>query len=374
MRLYDIEICRVMKNLAVYAQQRTHYVVTQKNELYKLDVLPENIDCISLLHWKEMLYQAYKQEVEKYLATPWNKDVYSISLATNEYHVFSFYANNVQNYKEFREKYPTTFHSENDAYYWKYHLGNFSYETEAQSDLIFKMQRNLNIAKDVLICYEDDETKIADYNGNFDDIEIVFDSLIMDFSNYMIVKDIANRLKDYVYEHVKGAPDFIFYASADGETIDRSFAIREFIPVDVLHRIRPDLKQADERFEQEKERILQLPILEQVHYWGTEESYELTDQCHKSSYTVMEILLEQLQIHRVDVIELWKDAFVSYEKSERDIFQASLLTYILYEMNLHQTHHELLHNFLNNLNWENINKAFIIKEIRDILYAEEYRM
>lgn len=364
MNLYDIEICRAIDNLAVYDHKTMYYIVTNDSEVYILDQLPEHIECISLQQWSDMLYEAFKQELDEFIQSPYNQDVYSLAIATNEYRLYQLFANNVEDYEKSREEYSKT---EEDDY--KYSFDNFEFCTQLGDDEVNDFQQAI-----VMISYDfsDDDIELPLYTGDFTDVQHIVDSRLVHFSDYVIVQDVAKRLKAYVDEHVHQSADFMFYASADNLYIDDSLAIRKMISTELLYRVQPVVEQGDKQFEHEKEFMSQLPILEQLRYWTGEEASSVLEICNKTPYQIMESVIEQIHIHAVDPLQLWKEMLQDWEADSDQTEPLLLMTYVLYELNENGTFTEEIKLLLEDKKWDAEEYNWTIQNIRHMLSIKKY--
>ncbi|WP_322903678.1 hypothetical protein [Paenibacillus campi] len=368
MRLYPIEICRALKNLALYEYKPLYYVITTDSSLYSMEQLPAQIECVSLQQWSDMIYEDYKQELEQFVASSFNKDVYALVIAASEYRLYQLYANSVGEDEKL-------LHTDGDAtkrfYRREYHLGDFDFRTQLGDALIDKLQLAIAIMQ---ISYDvhDEDIVIAAYTGDFSDIEQVVDGRLIHFADYVIAQDVANRLKPYVDQYVHKAADFVFHASADNWHIDDSVAMREMVPIDLLYRIRPDLERYDAQFAQLQQDLSKLPLLEQLHYWSTDEGTEKLDNYNKTSYQVLESMLEQIHKRAVDPLPLWKQALDKLHDNPDDFYPLSILTYVLHEMKVNETHAAELQHYLNDARWDTEAYQFVIRDIRGMLFATIY--
>ncbi|WP_322922664.1 hypothetical protein [Paenibacillus campi] len=367
MRLYPIEICRALKNLALYEYKPLYYVITTDSSLYSVEQLPAQIECVSLQQWSDMIYEAFKEKLESFITSSRNKDVYALIIATNEYRLYQLYANSMgEDEQAYRA---ATADSHQTCYEREYNLGDFGFCTQLGDDLVTQLQQAI-----VRISYDfsEDENVFPAYTGDFSDIEQVVDGRLIHFADYVIAQHVANRLKPYVDQYVHKAADFVFHASADNWHIDDSVAMREMVPIDLLYRIRPDLEQYDAQFAQLQQDLSKLPLLEQLHYWSTDEGTEKLDNYNKTSYQVLESMLEQIHKRAVDPLPLWKQALDKLHDNPDDFYPVSILTYVLHEMKVNETHAAELQQYLNDARWDSEAYQFVIRDIRGMLFATIY--
>lgn len=339
MHFYEIDIAKVMKNRQPFMLNPTNYILTTDDELYQLPELPAGVPYITQ---EQMIAQLYKQsvdEIEQFISSEYNKNVYIIAIATSEYYDFQLYINTEERFKRSQEKYLTEEKDIVELNYSKYNLGNFSFDNQLHNDEILDILTGVHVIEDKVSDFEVDELYVPLYEGDFNNISIIINESLIKFGHYIAVQEVAKRLKDTDIEaKINKTSDFIFFGAIGDAGTDRSIMMRQTVEREVLYKALPELHQGDFQFEQLKMDLQQRSFNEQVNYWLQEIKnnenrigQSVFEHYYKTEYHAIEALAENIDDIANDLLPAWKKEVTNYIESGEESIALFYLSYVLSE-------------------------------------------
>ncbi|WIM37657.1 hypothetical protein PO903_13440 [Paenibacillus sp. PK4536] len=339
MHFYEIDIAKVMKNRQPFMLNPTNYILTTDDELYQLPELPAGVPYITQEQMIEQLYKQSVDEIEQFISSEYNKDVYIIAIATSEYYDFQLYINTEERFKRSQEKYLTEEKDIVELNYSKYNLGNFSFDNQLHNDEILDILTGVHVIEDKVCDFEVDELYVPLYEGDFNNISIIINESLIKFGHYIAVQEVAKRLKDTDIEaKINKTSDFIFFGAIGDAGTDRSIMMRQTVEREVLYKALPELHQGDFQFEQLKMDLQQRSFNEQVNYWLQEIKnnenrigQSVFEHYYKTEYHAIEALAENLDDIANDLLPAWKKEVTNYIESGEESIALFYLSYVLSE-------------------------------------------
>ncbi len=339
MHFYEIDIAKVMKNRQPFMLTPTNYILTTDDELYQLPELPAGVPYITQEQMIEQLYKQSVDEIEQFISSEYNKDVYIIAIATSEYYDFQLYINTEERFKRSQEKYLTEEKDIVELNYSKYNLGNFSFDNQLHNDEILDILTGVHVIEDKVCDFEVDELYVPLYEGDFNNISIIINESLIKFGHYIAVQEVAKRLKDTDIEaKINKTSDFIFFGAIGDAGTDRSIMMRQTVEREVLYKALPELHQGDFQFEQLKMDLQQRSFNEQVNYWLQEIKnnenrigQSVFEHYYKTEYHAIEALAENLDDIANDLLPAWKKEVTNYIESGEESIALFYLSYVLSE-------------------------------------------
>lgn len=339
MHFYEIDIAKVMKNRQPFMLNPTNYILTTDDELYQLPELPAGVPYITQEQMIEQLYKQSVDEIEQFISSEYNKDVYIIAIATSEYYDFQLYINTEERFKRSQEKYLTEEKDIVELNYSKYNLGNFSFDNQLHNDEILDILTGVHVIEDKVSDFEVDELYVPLYEGDFNNISIIINESLIKFGHYIAVQEVAKRLKDTDIEaKINKTSDFIFFGAIGDAGTDRSIMMRQTVEREVLYKALPELHQGDFQFEQLKMDLQQRSFNEQVNYWLQEIKnnenrigQSVFEHYYKTEYHAIEALAENIDDIANDLLPAWKKEVTNYIESGEESIALFYLSYVLSE-------------------------------------------
>lgn len=339
MHFYEIDIAKVMKNRQPFMLNPTNYILTTDDELYQLAELPAGVPYITQEQMIEQLYKQSVDEIEQFISSEYNKDVYIIAIATSEYYDFQLYINTEERFKRSQEKYLTKEKDIVELNYSKYNLGNFSFDNQLHNDEILDILTGVHVIEDKVSDFEVDELYVPLYEGDFNNISIIINESLIKFGHYIAVQEVAKRLKDTDIEaKINKTSDFIFFGAIGDAGTDRSIMMRQTVEREVLYKALPELHQGDFQFEQLKMDLQQRSFNEQVNYWLQEIKnnenrigQSVFEHYYKTEYHAIEALAEYIDDIANDLLPAWKKEVTNYIESGEESIALFYLSYVLSE-------------------------------------------
>lgn len=339
MHFYEIDIAKVMKNRQPFMLNPTNYILTTDDELYQLPELPAGVPYITQEQMIEQLYKQSVDEIEQFISSEYNKDVYIIAIATSEYYDFQLYINTEERFKRSQEKYLTEEKDIVELNYSKYNLGNFSFDNQLHNDEILDILTGVHVIEDKVCDFEVDELYVPLYEGDFNNISIIINESLIKFGHYIAVQEVAKRLKDTDIEaKINKTSDFICFGAIGDAGTDRSIMMRQTVEREVLYKALPELHQGDFQFEQLKMDLQQRSFNEQVNYWLQEIKnnenrigQSVFEHYYKTEYHAIEALAENLDDIANDLLPAWKKEVTNYIESGEESIALFYLSYVLSE-------------------------------------------
>ncbi|CAJ1315701.1 hypothetical protein [Paenibacillus nuruki] len=339
MHFYEIDIAKVMKNRQPFMLNPTNYILTTDDELYQLAELPAGVPYITQEQMIEQLYKQSVDEIEQFISSEYNKDVYIIAIATSEYYDFQLYINTEERFKHSQEKYLTEEKDIVELNYSKYNLGNFSFDNQLHNDEILDILTGVHVIEDKVSDFEVDELYVPLYEGDFNNISIIINESLIKFGHYIAVQEVAKRLKDTDIEaKINKTSDFIFFGAIGDAGTDRSIMMRQTVEREVLYKALPELHQGDFQFEQLKMDLQQRLFNEQVNYWLQEIKnnenrigQSVFEHYYKTEYHAIEALAENIDDIANDLLPAWKKEVTNYIESGEESIALFYLSYVLSE-------------------------------------------
>ncbi|WCT57453.1 hypothetical protein PQ456_08085 [Paenibacillus kyungheensis] len=382
MHFYEIDIAKAMKHRKPFVLNPTNYILTTDDELYQLPELPAGVPYITQEQMIEQLYTQSLVEIERFLSSEYNKDVYVMAIATNEFYDFHLYMNTEEQYKKSHEQYFTESKNSIQMNHQKYNLGDFSFHNQIHNDEIIKILDGRYMIDEKILDFEMDELPVPMYTGDFKDISIIMNQSLVEYGHYIAVQEVVKRLKDKgIQEQINSTMNFIFYAAVDGDVIDWSLMMRQTVKCEVLYDAIPKLNTGDIQFDQLKVDLQKRSFSKQVHYWIQEiENNEnsigksIFEHCYKTEYHAVEALAENIDHIVTDLFPAWKKAVTEYVESDEQSTALFYLSYVLSEFE--EQKQEYLQEIKDHLNMieqaeqQQEESQGNIKMIRNILMVE----
>ncbi|MDQ1233529.1 hypothetical protein QE450_001027 [Paenibacillus sp. SORGH_AS306] len=339
MHFYEVDIAKAMKHRKPFVLNPTNYILTTDDELYQLPELPAGVPYITQEQMIEQLYKQSVDEIEQFISSEYNKDVYIMAVATSEYYDFQLYINTEERYKRSQEKYFTEKKDILELNYNKYNLGNFSFDNQLHNDEILDILTGVHMIEDKVSDFEVDELSIPLYEGDFNNILIIINQSLIKFGHYIAVQEVVKRLKDTGIEaKINKTSDFIFFGAIGYSGTDRSIMMRQTVEREVLYKALPELHEGDFKFKQLKMDLQQRSFHEQVNYWlqeidNNENSIgeSIFEHYYKTEYHAIEALAENINDISNDLLPAWKKSVTEYVESDEQSTALFYLSYVLSE-------------------------------------------
>lgn len=344
MHFYEIEIAKAMKNRKISILNPTNYILTKEDELYQLAELPAGVPYITQEQMVEQLYKEYLIELEPFISSDHNKDVYVMAIATSEYYNFQWYINTEEQYAESREEYSTSSTDTFQLNYQRYNLGDCAFSNQLDTNKILDAPY---ILSEKIFDFEMNDLPVPVYEGDFSDISIIINESLVKYGHYIVVQEGIKRLKaSNIEQKINKASNFIFYAAVGDDAIDWSIMMRQTVELEVLYMAFPEFQKGDIQFEQLKLDLKQRPFHEQVNYWvqeikNNENSIgkSIFEHCYKTEYHAVEALAENINDLTTDLLPAWKKAVTDVAESGEESTALFYLSYVLGEFEEEQQAH-----------------------------------
>lgn len=336
MHFYEIDIAKAMKHRKPFILNPTNYILTTADELYQLTDLPAGVPYITQEQMVEKMYKEYLVDLEPFILSEYNKDVYILAISTSEFYSFHWYINTEEQYKKYREQYPATTKDSIQLNYWKYNLGDCAFSDQLSDDQILIAPHKIS---DKLFDFEMNDLPVPIYQGDFSDTSIIINESLVKYGHYLAIQEGIKLFKASNFEQkINKSTNFIFYADVNNDLIDRSIMMKQTVEDEVLYKVFPELKEGDIQFDQLKVDLQQRSFHEQVHYWLQEiKNHEppigesIFEHCYKTEYHAIEALAENINDIANDLLPAWKKAVVDYIDTGEESTALFYLSYVLSE-------------------------------------------
>lgn len=337
MHFYEIDIAKAMKHRKPFVLNPTNYILTTDDELYQLPELPAGVPYITQEQMIEKIYKEYLVDLEPFILSKYNQDVYIMAISTSEFYSFQWHINTEEQYTKYCEEYPATTKDSIQLNYWKYNLGDCAFSDQLSDDQILVAPHKIS---DKLFDFEMNDLPVPMYRGDFSDASIIINESLVNYGHYLAIQEGIKLFKASNFEQkINKTANFIFYADVNNDLINRSIMMKQTVKDEILYKVFPELKEGDIKFDQLKFDLQQRSFHEQVNYWlqeidNNENSIgeSIFEHYYKTEYHAIEALAENIDDIANDLLPAWKKSVTEYVETDEQSTALFYLSYVLSEL------------------------------------------
>ncbi|AEI39285.1 DUF4303 domain-containing protein [Paenibacillus mucilaginosus] len=266
MNRQDIAVSRIFKGKWERDEHR-FLVVTHARDVYMTNAVPKGHQAIGRQGFETALTDAFHEHIRSFARTAHNRNVYALSVYTDERHSFLLYLNTLEGFERTITESPYyCSYSEEQKHDLKYSLGDFAFSYATFQGPFASQYAAYHDAVKALSAAGGPDG-LEPYKGSPDLVRYVYKAELFEGGQFLTALHVTKRLLAQSVWLLQTTPDFAAFASSGSEYIDYSVVMRQTIDTERFYRIFPEMKSCDEAFQAAVEEARGLPYGEQVTYW-----------------------------------------------------------------------------------------------------------
>lgn len=263
MNTFYVSICQSLENKRKIDAKGYFVLTTDDNAVYS-NVVPPNTRVVTMQDFEDSLVDGMRHVIQKFSASGENKEVFAFILSVNDHYRIRSYINTLPAFNKSIEDYYSQY-TEKEQHQIKYNLGDFPYEF---------YDEDMGPSGEMVTAFESIafvfgyEPESLEEISDSDEPKIAFEKAIFLEGYYVLALNAVKRLiAENAFASLDRTDDFVSFADTNYRWTDKSVTMRKTIPIDLLYKMYPDLKDMDAQFNEILEKQSHMSISDKLDHW-----------------------------------------------------------------------------------------------------------